>query len=473
MSEAYSASNRQMHYWGAGAMADYMLFVSFQALIMPIFSIGFGISPALVGFATMLPRLIDAAIDPWMGHFSDELRTPWGRRRPFLLVSAVIGALALTALYWPSPEWSQWVKFAWLQVFSVILYICYGAFTMNHQALGYELSDDFNIRARVQAIRGAWFSVTAFMGGWLYWTVQQPIFGGEVGGIRWISMGMAVIIVGAALVTVLFSRERFQNRPRKPHIPLLPAIKQTLKVKPFVILLLLRVLGTLGVGLYAHVGFFITTFYICQGDKEQSGFISGILGSVGLALSILLVPLATWISRMIDRRQGFILGFALTFFGAVTLPFFAQPGKPWVFIWYLIAMTVFGHAVSLFQFTVMPDICDIDELQSGERREGLFSAVITFVTKIENSLCLLISGALVSWAGYDAALGAKQPDEVVTNLLWFGFAPKIVFAALAMVLAFYFPITRKMMADVRAQLEERRKAAAAAAATTTTPTTPT
>jgi GPH family glycoside/pentoside/hexuronide:cation symporter len=115
----------------------------------------------------------------------------------------------------------------------------------------------------------------------------------------------------------------------------------------------------------------------------------------------------------------------------------------------------------LFISSLMPDICDIDELTSGERREGLFASMQTFVSKLENSICALLSMWLLSLSGFNANLD-HQPPEVISRWFWWGFTPGIVCSAINLVIVWHIPVTEEMMKDVRAKLEKRRAEAAAA-----------
>ena len=110
----------------------------------------------------------------------------------------------------------------------------------------------------------------------------------------------------------------------------------------------------------------------------------------------------------------------------------------------------------------MPDICDVDELQSGERREGLYSAVMSFINKVEGSMCNLLGGYMLAWAGFNsvtASQGTLPSAEVVRNMLWWGFTPLIFFAAVAVVIVCFNPLTPKVMEQVRAELDKRHAAA--------------
>jgi GPH family glycoside/pentoside/hexuronide:cation symporter len=454
----YHADNRTIHLWAVGGMADYMLFVSFNALILPIFTTGFGLSPVLVGWALMLPRVFDAFVDPIIGHLSDNLHTRWGRRRPFMLGASVLGAVLVMAMWWPSRDWSSGLQFAWLLACSILLFICYGAFSMTHVALGYELSDDYHLRTRVVAVRSFYFALAALCGGWLYWLALRPYFGNEITGIRWVSVGMAAVILMAGLIPVVGCRERFTNvHPR--HVHLWTAVRTTLKNRPFVIILLLRIAQTLGASLYGALSFYIGAYCVCAGDKSLFTSLAGINGLVGFAASLALVPLSARLSRRLGKRLGLLYGFTAAFLGAVLLPFFARSGHPYLLLTHLVAFGCANLVLTMFMSAVMPDICDLDELESGERREGLFSAVMSFVSKIENSLCMLLGGYMVAFSGFNTHLAqqmVQQPPEVLIRLRWLGFTPAIVFTGLALAIAFFFPLTRTVMDDVRLQLEARR-----------------
>jgi len=77
---------------GAGGFAEWLLAFSLNTLVMPLFTMSFGVSAALVGWAITIPRLVDAFTDPIVGHWSDRTRSRWGRRRPWIFGGGVAGA---------------------------------------------------------------------------------------------------------------------------------------------------------------------------------------------------------------------------------------------------------------------------------------------------------------------------------------------------------------------------------------------
>jgi GPH family glycoside/pentoside/hexuronide:cation symporter len=136
-----------------------------------------------------------------------------------------------------------------------------------------------------------------------------------------------------------------------------------------------------------------------------------------------------------------------------------SPGHIGHWFWFNLAFLPINQVLAASAAGIMPDICDIDELAHGERREGLFTAVQAFVNKMEISVMTLLTGFFIAWTGFDASL-PQQPDWVLNRMLWMGFTPLIVISALAFVISCFMPITAKMMEKVRAELDARHAAAA-------------
>ncbi len=458
----YSASTKEINLWAVGAISDYMMYAMF-ALIPPFFTTSMGMDPIWVGWALVAPRLFDAVADPIIGHFSDNTHTRWGRRRPFIFVAGLVGPALIIGLWWMSPAWPSWGQFTFLLVMSLLLFLCWGTYNMNHLALGYEMSDDYHMRTKVIAVRGFYFACAAYTGSYYYWVAGLKCFKNDVQGIRVESVVIAMACLLAAMFAVRYSKERFQLANRK-HVDIFQAIGAALTVKPFVILLLLRVIGALGAGLLGAVMFYIGAYSVCEGDKHLYNSLPIWNGTIGLAMATLLVFISAKMSRVIGKRRGLILSYGVGFLSSCVLPFFAQPGHPYLLLTHMILFgPIFATLLGVFQGAVMPDICDIDELQSGERREGLFSAVGSFISKIENSILALSGSYIVSFSGFNAKHAAADPpipqtQEVLEHLRWMGFTPAIFFAGVVFCLSWLYPVTERRMAEVRAQLDARRQA---------------
>ena len=454
MNTVYSASNRTIHYWAIGGMSDLGMYITFT-LILPIFTTGFGLKPYLVSWALVLPRLIDGLLDPILGHFSDNLRTRWGRRRPLIFITAIIGAAATIGLWWPSREWNEYAIFAYLLAASILLYTVWGVFNMSHSAMGYELSDDYHIRTKIIAIRSLYSAiVSSLLGGWVYWLALRPVFGNEITGIRCVAVGWAALILISGLIPALTCTERVQEMNRT-HVSLRSALWAVLRNRPMFMYVLFRICQTFGIVLYSHMSFFIMTYSVCRGDKSLATSLNGYTGWMGFAFTLLITPLALQLSRRLGKRNAILLGAGASVLGAVIMPFVLLPGHPYLPLVYAFFFIPASIISALFLGAVVPDICDIDELEHGECRQGLISAVLQFISKVEISICVLIAGYLLTSTGFDAQL-KQQPQEVLDRMRFLAFAPQIVFSIVCFIIALQFPFTEQMMAEVRRRLDERK-----------------
>ncbi len=479
-----------IHLWGLGGMADYFLYSAFN-MINLAFTTGYKLDPVLVGIALSAPRFIDALVDPLIGHFSDDFHSRWGRRRPFILGSSVIGALLVMGLWWDSPAWNQWVQLAWVTVGATLLFTMWGIFNLTHTALGYELSDDYGNRSKVLAIKGWWATVAMIGGSYVYsgvlnmpavldhvagaahWCLGgqtgidvwldngvawlRPQVGTEVGAFRLIYIFVALVIVFGGLVPFLTVKERFSRANRK-HVALWPAMRATFQNKTYRLLLILRISQTFGTALSGITGAYLAIYYICYGDKKWYMAVAPPCGTfVGLVLALAMMFLAAPITRKLGKRTGLIVCFGLMFLSTCFAPLIYQPGHLYLVVFYGLCFAPVAMVLNNLSGSLIPDICDVDELEHGERREGLFAAVQSFVNKMETSTIMLFSGFLLKFSGFDQHI-IVQPPEVLHRMLWMYFTPSIFFAGVTFVISWFIPPDQKNMAAVRAELDARRAA---------------
>jgi len=344
-----------------------------------------------------------------------------------------------------------------LTLVGTLFYCSWGLYSMSWNAIGYELTDDYHERSKISAVGSFFLSIVLLGNSWVYWFALRPFFGGEINGIRWIASAIGVIAIVTALYATLVCKERFSHaNPKRERIRILPALKATLRNRPFVSLMLMKVFQTLGERAAGGLLFFVGIYYVCQGDKSLATQITGIGGVVGTVWGFSMLPLIKPISRWIGKKGGLILGASTSLTAAVITPFAYSPEHPyWMLFPSLMIVTLLSVSNTIAN-AIMPDICDLDELETGHRREGLFTAVMSFVQKIEISLCAVLVGYLVVWSGLDTTL-ATQPAQVLQRLFWIAVVPNILFTACYFIVAIRFPLTEAAMNDVRRQLDERHR----------------
>jgi GPH family glycoside/pentoside/hexuronide:cation symporter len=406
----YTAPQSQVWGWGVGKVAEFGLVAMFGQAVN-IFTVGFGLSPVIVGWCMMLPRLVDGIVDPMIGHWSDETHTRWGRRKPFMLAGALAGACFLSILWWASPRWNSTAQFVYLGVVGCFLYLCYGTYTMAWNAIGYELSDDYHERSRIQAVSGFFVAAMSLLFSWVYWLALRPMFGGVVWGMRWIGGGVAVLIVVTALVAIFTARERFTHTNRT-HVALLPAIRTTITNRPFVILIIMKLFEIFGGRLTGGLAFFLSVYYVSRGDQNLGTQIGGIGATLGTLWSFAILPLVKPVSKWIGKRGALMAGAGLSFVAAMLSPFITTPLYPYAGLIPGLVLSPVIAISAIIAGAILPDICDVDELETGQRREGLFTSVMAFVSKIEISLAVVLVGYVVSYSGVDTTIATRWGDAV-------------------------------------------------------------
>lgn len=447
--------------YGFGALADNFMMNAFGALVTPIYNIGLKLDPLLVGLAIAIPRLIDAITDPLMGNFSDNTRTKWGRRRPYLVAGATLCALLLP-LIWMPPFSSQSGMFLFLTLIGVVYFTCYTVFTIPYAALGFELTSDYDERTRLLA----WPNYIGLIGSlsmpWLYSLSLSTIFENEVIGARWVSVVIGFLILLCGLIPVYFLREPARGR-QQPKVKLGEAIRFTLRNRPFLIVLLVNVIVLLGLATMMTLGLYINIYYVFDGDKAAAAKLSGLSGSMVATLSYVSVWMATVISTRLGKRRAAEIGLSLTLVGTISFWWTFSPEYPYL---QLISAAFVGLGLQgcwMLFISMIGDVCEEDEVRTGLRREGIYSAVGGFTRKAAVAAAGLGGGLVLKFCGFDAEVAETTgaPADVVERLkLWFIIGQCCVLV-LGIVLLRFYPITRERAQETQRILRERREAKAA------------
>jgi GPH family glycoside/pentoside/hexuronide:cation symporter len=441
-----------------GGLAEWTIQGIVVRLLLPILTTGFGIRPELVGWATTLPRLLDAVVDPLVGHLSDRTQSRWGRRRPYVFVGTVGCAAMLTAIWWISPRWTETAQFAYLLTTSVLFWGFFAVFSIPYAAMIYELIEaNYQYRVRFVAIRSLVIQLPGVAMGWVYWLALRPGFGGEIPGIRWISAALSIAILVCGLVPALFFRERFAGSANSPG--LFRALGQAVRNRPFVQLLVLRLLVAI-YAIYQGLVFYINLYYVCAGDKALATKIWGLTEMAGFGLGFVVAPLAAPLSRRFDKRVLLFASLGCHLALGSLSPLLYDPRLPYLQVAAAVLLTPAGILFGTFCGASIPDICDLDELEHGVRREGLFGSSLVFIQKIEAAFFTLAVGYVLAFSGFAASL-ARQSAATLALLRLYAYAPYFAACFIALLLALRYPVTARLMAETRVLLQQRRALQAA------------
>jgi len=454
--------------YAAGGPVDILGIWVLVSIAYQVFNMELKLPPTYVAIILMSLRLWDGILDPVMGWVSDNTRTKWGRRRPYILIGAIMAGLTYPLIWWFPKDLSQIQIMFWVIGFGILFYTFFTVWSIPYQSLLMEMTPDYNERTRVTEFRSYFQTITGFVNGWIWWLSMLPIFfilkdGKEVAsplnGMRYISIIIGAIIIILGIIPALFVKERYyetdfvQNQKK---IKLVEGFKETFKNKPFMILSLLTIFFLMGQAIFDGYGRYVGTYYVLGGDWSEGAKFAGYGTVVYTIFSLLFIPVFRKLSEKYGKKKVLMLSISLAIFSYATTWWTFTPKNPWL----MLLNTVFIGAGYAGLWLMLPsmqiDIVDYDELKTGERREGSFASIYSWILKLSFMVGFLISGPLLELSGFDANLGSEQAEGVYTNMR-IGFLVLPVLAlSIALFLLNKFPITSEKAAEIRIALEERR-----------------
>ena len=417
------------------------------ALFVPAFyADDLGVPLAAVGGAIALSRLLDVVTDPLIGALSDRLHLPLGRRKPWMLLGAPIFLLALWKIFVPGDQASA----AYLAVWSALLYLGFTMIDLPHKAWGAELSTDYDERSRVTG----WREAIATLGqvGLLAAVVWLAGRGVEDAADQLRGIAIAIIIGLPILLAICLtsvpegSPEGFRHERRST----LAGLKIVARNPAFV-------------RMVACVVFFVSGVAI-QGTLHRLVLADVMADEGRFPIMILLENVATlagiplWLAISVRLGKHRTLMAAAMWIAVWSLPLiWLREGQTAAMIAIIVIRGSSFASILFLANSIAADVIDVDTLESGEQRSGLFFAVWGMTIKLSLAVGVVLGTTLPSVLGYDPA-AQLIASAVQGRLMWvYGGVPALLMGFGAIVL-YGFPITRERHAEVRAELVRRSAA---------------
>ena len=448
-----------------GGTADIFGHWLYFGLMQPVF-VGFlHLSPSLLGIAQATARLTDGVTDSYFGWRSDNTRTRWGRRRPYILVGSLLAGTALPCLFAASRSWDTSTLF-WFVLLTACAYApILSSYNMPYQSLGAELTADTDERTTIMAWRGVVQTLAGVANAWAWWFAARSWFADADGspnlarGAMWAGAIAGAVMILGGLGNALFVTERYYPVARpQARVGLWATTRLTFRCRPFRVLLLTLVLFAVPTSMVGALGWYVLCYHVLAGDLARAAMYGGLGGTAYSILGAASVPLAARLARRFGK--GRTLQGAL-YAGAVALAASFALYTPAAPILSAVAHGLFGVAASGFFWVLLPsmlaDVVDFDELESGQRREGAFSSTLSYVLKLGTTATLLLTGPLIELGGFDARKALQDPGTVTWLRILFAGLPAAAALLAALALRRY-PLTHGAMNDIRTRLEARRGA---------------
>ena len=452
-------SSRELGAYGSGIVAYQFPHYALAHLALPLFNIGLGLGPAIVGAILMTGRIWEAICNPMVGALSDNTRTRWGRRRPFILVGGVLTGL-IYPLVWLAPRsWGGDAILLYVLIFTLLLYTAFSVFSVPYIALGLELTPDYHERTKVQVWRTYCALIPGFTSGWFLWFCKLPAFGDIMKGAIWLGLGVGAVIIVTSVMPALFVRERYYEVAKNfGKEPLLKSLREVFRNKPFAIIMVVILALELGRFTTDNLGFYVLTYHIYGGDTGRAALLTGVNTTVLLGLAFVTIPVV----QKMELRWGkiatlrFCLGINIV---ADLLKWvLSNPAYPWAWILINVLTHIGGLGFWILVNSMKADVCDWDEYKTGKRREGSFSAIAGMLQKTTAAFTLWLAGLMLQWVGFDATKAGSQDPDTLFWLRVAYFLPSVVLLGLGFAMLRKYELDQPTMQRVREQLEQRRAA---------------
>jgi len=458
--------------YGLGAFVNNLLAAASGGMMI-VLNLGLGMNPALVGLLGALPRLTDAFTDPVMGYVSDNTRTRWGRRRPYIFAGAIAAGLTF-ALLWHLPEGrSESFYFWYFLVGSIVFYLAYTVFATPWVALGYELTPDYHERTRLMGVQNFMGQLAYVIAPWFLLFMQnEAIFEDMVDGAAGLAVIVGIVVAVVGIMPALFLRGRFRevavaearehrlaaagNAVLRNLAGFFRGFAVTVRSKPFLKLCVATFLVFNGFMMVSSFQFYVIIYYVFGGDTVRGAEYAGWAGTVQSIATFGVIALVTWLGTRIGKKRTFYVAVGVSMLGYALKWVCYDPAIPWLVV-LPAPLLAFGLGGL---FTIMPsmiaDVVDFDELQTHERREGMYGSIFWWVVKLGMAAALAAGGFLLNATGFDVALEGHQSAQTITLMrLCDAFLPFLASAVAIWAIA-TFSITEERAHEVRLQLEARR-----------------
>lgn len=430
-----------------------------------------GLDPRLASVAALIGVIWDAVNDPLVGTLSDNVRTRWGRRRPFLLLFAIPYALCFLLLWWAPPWQSQIALMIHVTLAFMISDTIQTLVIVPYLSLTPEIAPDYDERTALTGYR-MFFNLlaslaTAVAAPMIVDGMQRAGFSAQQGYLATAGLfgGLAAL---PFLLMFFVIRERTDERtPAGEPVSLRHTVRTLWANVPFRFATLLNMLNWITFDLVALMLPFFLVYWVAGGDLVYQVDLLGVKLAIELAVlglmfvvAVIALPLWTWAAQRFGKRAAYIGGMSFWAVVQCVILLIGQ-GQVSLVLWLAVLAGVGVSTAHVLPDAIFPDVIEWDELRTRRRHEGMYYGAKNFIRKITGALAIFLALQALGWSGYRAppegatsfaqAASALQAIRIMTGPVG---ALLLVGAALV---AWRYPLTRERHQRVRLLLERRRR----------------
>lgn len=418
------------------------------------------IAPALAGTVILISKIYDSITDPFEGLLADRTRTSLGRRRPYLLAGIPLVFLSFVALFYPFSMESETTRFVSVVLSYLFFSTVVSIVMLNYNALHSEITLDYHERSSLSSIRIFFSTVSSIVAALVPLEIVKLFPDFHTGYIVMaVAIGAFFALPFIATVAAVKERPEFQKPPEKFDWKL--AFIEPFKNRTFLYTLAMYLFAFVAIDTVSTIVAYFVKYYM-----QRTGEVSFVNGTLLLA-QVISLPFYVALSKRTSKIRGYIIGLSIWVI-AMLFSFLLSPNSAsfWIYVFASIVGLGTGGVVVMI-YAIFPDIPDVDELHSGERREAIYSALVTFVRKFSSALAIFAVSNVIGWAGYvppveetiDGAtklIEQPQSDTFLLVLRLIFMLLPIVLLAFALFFALRFPLTPELHRRLNALLARQR-----------------
>lgn len=414
----------QLIAYGTGGVIPIALFNIAGQLIALLGNISLGLSAVWLGAILLIPRLWDAFSDPIIGHLSDNTRTRWGRRRPYIAAGGMFVAVSFVCMWWVPREGSgfagsdaahQWLQLGFILSSVVVFYTACTLFEIPHGALGMEMANDYHERTRLFSSKAFFGNLFAMGTPFLIKLASLETFKGTgdlVDGMRYVSLLVAGVLLPLSLWWFFALREpMFASVRRQKKTSFWQEMRVTLSNKTFLSLVAIIFTLAMGFNFVSLFNQYTIIFYLYGGDEYGAADLLAWNGLLWGVTGVLAAFPLNWLGKKFGKKTTLIIAILLMGSAQLAKIICYSPEYP-----YLVFIPTVLLSAGMFMFftlaaSMVGDICDEDELKTGTRTEGSYYAVFWWYIKMGSAFAGLVMGALVTFTDFD-----EQQNRIANEL---------------------------------------------------------
>jgi len=393
-----------------------------------------GLSAAAAGIAIMTGKLWDAVIDPFIGFASDRTKSRFGRRRVFILFGSVPVGLIMWYFFTNPRIENPFLLAIWTAVTLCLLNSAYSTVNIPYSSLTPEITQDYNERTSLNSFRFGFAVVGTILGA----AIVLPIvtaFPSRSAGFSAAGLTMGAVMIVTALTTFFSVKEPKHSQSEIPGEGFFATYLSVFRNRAFVILFVTYAGNLIAINFVQGIlVYYFKYIYLAEN-------MTTIAMVILLLVAMLCIPLSVPVSKKLGKRTTYQIGLGLIALACVAIYFFAHIlGLKFFFGTMLFAGIGLGFSF-VAPWSMVPDTVEWDAVNTGNRKEGAYYGMWTFLSKCGQALAIGLSGLILSWNGY-VADAVQSPAAILAIRLLIGPIPAIVFIFAVILLSFY-PITEK------------------------------